>query len=368
MNRFIYAIGENGVKSGKRATIHDVARQADVSAATVSKILNGVTTVKQENVDRVMAAIKALGYRADPVASELRHGQRRLVAAIVPELENPFFGALLSGIEDAAEAAGYKVMFGTSRESEERELEVIRRMSDWRVAGAIVVPVQSERGRGAALLGELGITSVFLDRVSASSDFDTVTADNFQASADVAQYLADQGHRHILVHCATATSEAVRVRVEGFTTCLHRIDENIRIDVLLHDAEQPDKRAVLSQHWDTYNPRNTPTAVFSLSQHSTLVVLSELRRRKIAVPDQVALVGFDDAEWMRTTWPSITAVAQPVEIMAKQAVAALLSRFENGENGYPVHHLERCVLNIRESTHSNDAGRIMRRNLDQSGT
>ena len=356
------------MKSKKRATIHDVARQAGVSAATVSKILNGVTTVKQPNVDSVMAAIAELGYRADPVASELRQGQRRLIAAIVPELNNPFFGALLSGIEDAAEKAGYKVMFGTSRESEEREIDVIRRMHDWRVSGAIVVPVQSERGRGAALLGDLGVTSVLLDRVSASSAFDTVTADNFRASADVAQYLADQGHRHILVHCATATSEAVRMRVEGFTSHMRSIDVGIQVDVLLHDADQQDKRAALSQHWDGYSARNMPTAVFSLSQHSTLVVLSELRRRKIAVPDQVALVGFDDADWMRTTWPSITAVAQPVEIMAKQAVAALLARLENDGDGYPVQHLERCVLNIRESTHSNDAGRIARRNLDQSGT
>lgn len=356
------------MKSAKRATIHDVARQAGVSAATVSKILNGVKTVKQENVDRVMTTIKALGYRADPIASELRHGQRRLIAAIVPELENPFFGALLSGIEDAAEAAGYKVMCGTSRESEVRELDVIQRMNDWRVAGAIVVPVQSERGRGAALLGELGITSVLLDRVSASSTFDTVTADNFRASADVAQYLAEQGHRHILVYCATSTSEAVRMRVEGFTSSMRSIDESIRVDVLTNDVDQQDQRAVLSQYWEGYSALDMPTVVFSLSQHSTLVVLSELRRRTIAVPGQVALVGFDDAEWMRTTWPSITAVAQPIEIMAKQAVSALLLRLEDDGAGYPVQHLERCVLNIRESTYSNDAGRIVRRNLNQPRT
>ena len=355
------------MKSRKRATIHDVARHAGVSAATVSKLLNGVTTVQQTNVDRVMAAIAELGYRADPVASELRQGQRRLIAAIVPELDNPFFGALISGIEDAAEKAGYKVMLGTSRESEEREMEVIRRMHDWRVSGAIVVPVHSERGRGAALLGDLGITSVLLDRVSASSAFDTVAADNFRASADVAHHLAEHGHRHILVHCATSTSEAVRMRVEGFTSCMGNIDPGIRVDVLLGDADQQDKCTVLGEHWDRYG-RTMPTAIFSLSQHSTLVVLSELRRRKIAVPDQVALVGFDDADWMRKTWPSITAVTQPVDIMAKKAVAALLTRLKNDGNGYPVQHLERCVLSIRESSHTNDARRIMRRNLDQSRT
>jgi len=99
-----------------------------VSAATVSKILNGVQTVKPANVVRVHEAISKLRYRADPVASELRQGQRRLIAAVVPELENSFFGALLRGIDEAAEEAGYKVILGTSRESEDREIEVIQRM------------------------------------------------------------------------------------------------------------------------------------------------------------------------------------------------------------------------------------------------
>ena len=158
------------------------------------------------------------------------------------------------------------------------------------------------------------------------------------------------------------------MRVEGFTSSMRSIDESIRVDVLINDVDQQDQRAVLSQYWEGYSALDMPTVVFSLSQHSTLVVLSELRRRTIAVPGQVALVGFDDAEWMRTTWPSITAVAQPIEIMAKQAVSALLLRLEDDGAGYPVQHLERCVLNIRESTYSNDAGRIVRRNLNQPRT
>jgi len=346
--------------SGRRATIHDVAREACVSAATVSKILNGVQTVKRANVDRVQEAIRKLKYRADPVASELRQGQRRLIAAIVPELENSFFGALLQGIDEAAEAAGYKVIIGTSRESEDREIEVVQRMHDWRVAGAILVPVVSECGLGASKLSELGISSVLVDRVASSTIFDTVAADNYKASADVADYLAEQGHQQFLVHCATTTSQAIDNRARGFTDRLAERNGNASVDTLLHQPEADDQREQLGRYFDVKGCDAQPTAIFSLSQHSTLIALSELRRRALAIPEQVALVGFDDADWMQTTWPSITTVSQPVDEMARLAVKTLLTRLAKTADTIPVQHLEPCALCIRESTELDPTHNILR--------
>lgn len=351
--------------SGRRATIHDVAREAGVSAATVSKILNGVQTVKQANVERVQTAIRKLNYRADPVASELRQGQRRLIAAIVPELENSFFGALLQGIDEAAEAAGYKVIIGTSRDSEEREFEVVQRMHDWRVAGAILVPVVSERGRGASRLSELGISSVLVDRVTASTVFDTVSADNYKASADVADYLAGQGHERFLVHCATTTSQAIENRARGFSDGLAQSAAGAQVDTLLYQPDATDQREPLRQYFDAKNGNAHPTAIFSLSQHSTLIALSELRRRALAIPQQVALVGFDDADWMQTTWPSITTVSQPVEKMAQLAVKTLLTRLTQSTDTFPVQHLERCGLHIRESTQLDPTHNTLRYSVEQ---
>lgn len=350
---------------GKRATIHDVAREAGVSAATVSKILNGVKTVKQANVDRVRGAIGKLNYRADPVASELRQGQRRLIAAIVPELENSFFGALLQAIDEAAEAAGYKVIMGTSRDSEEREIEVIQRMHDWRVAGAIVVPVLSERGLGASKLSELGISSVLVDRVTASTEFDTVAADNYKASADVADYLIGQGHERFLVHCATTTSQAIESRARGFTDRVAQCAGSATVDTLLFQPDATDQREQLRQYLDKKGSKARPSAIFSLSQHSTLIALSELRRRALTIPQQVALVGFDDADWMQTTWPSITTVSQPVEAMAQQAVRTLLARLAQSADTFPVQHLERCTLHIRESTQLDPTHNILRYSVEQ---
>ncbi|WP_343116144.1 LacI family DNA-binding transcriptional regulator [Ostreiculturibacter nitratireducens] len=338
-----------GEDKQRRATIHDVARAAGVSAATVSKVLRGVASVRSENAERVREAVRELDYRMDPLAAGLRHEQRRIIGAVVPDLESPFFGALVTGLERAAEEAGYHMIVASSRESEERESDLVARMADWRVAGTILVPVRSERGEGATRMRELGMQAVLVDRASADDDFDTVTADNSEASAKVADLLIGQGHRHILLHGATRISKAVRTRLDGFTERAQTLDPQVRIDTLLSDDDPETQRGAVRTYFDGHTGAERPTAVFSLSQHSTLLVLSELRRRGLRIPQDVELVGFDDADWMQTTWPSITAVAQPVAAMAERAVSVLLERIEGGNKGAPTSHLEPCTMLVRES-------------------
>ncbi len=333
----------------KRATIHDVARYAGVSAATVSKVLRGVKTVRADNAERVRAAVAALDYRMDPVASGLRGEQRRIIGAVVPDLESPFFGKLVTGLERAAEEAGYHMIVATSRESEAREADLVTRMNDWRVAGCVLVPVRSERGEGPARLRDLGMQAVLVDRVSADDAFDTVAADNHAASAAVAEFLVGLGHRHVLLHGATQISKAIRTRLAGFSSRARALDPQVRIDELLSDAPLDSQRPAIRAYFESHEAEDRPTAVFSLSQHSTLLVLSEIRRMGLRVPEDIALVGFDDADWMQTTWPSITAVAQPVTAIAERALGALLARVEGESTGFPVQHLEPCTMLVRQS-------------------
>ena len=342
-------------QKAKRATIHDVARNARVSAATVSKVLRGVATVKPENAARVHAAVAELGYRIDPVASGLRNEKRRIIGAVVPDLESPFFGALATALERAAETAGYHTIIASSRESEAREADLVARMHDWRVAGTILAPVRSEQGQGADVLRRLDMRAVLVDRVSADDHFDTVTADNYAASAHVAEFLLAQGHRHILLHGATQLSKAVRTRLDGFAERARALDPDVRIDTLLSDEDLAGQRRAIRAYFDARAQPGIPTAVFSLSQHSTLLVLSEIRRRGMRCPDEIALVGFDDASWMQTTWPPITAVEQRVAAIADTAMATLLGRIEGGLTGFPVQHLEPCVMHVRDSAEPNEA-------------
>lgn len=336
-------------QKSRRATIHDVARHAGVSAATVSKVLNGVTTVKPPSVERIHKAIAELDYRMDPLASGLRNEQRKIIGVVVPDLESPFFGALVTSLERAAEDAGYHMIIASGRESETREAELVARINDWRVSGMVLVPVRSERGLGAQTLRELGVYAVLVDRVSADEHFDTVSADNHEASAAVADFLVDRGHKHILLHGATRISKAVQTRLAGFTERVQALDPDVKIDELLSDDDLDTQRDAIHRYFEERQGDQRPTAIYSLSQHSTLLVLSELRRRDIRIPDDIALVGFDDVDWMQTTWPSITAVAQPVAAMAERALAALLARVEGENQGFPVQYLEPCTMHVRQS-------------------
>ncbi|MCT8997536.1 LacI family DNA-binding transcriptional regulator [Chelativorans intermedius] len=329
----------------KRPSIHDVARRAGVSAATVSKVMHGVPTVKAENAERVFEAVRQLGYRADPLASDLRRSKRRIIGAIVPELESEFFGSIVTHLERLAERRGYTLVAASSGESEEREAEILRRMEDWRVAGVVLAPVRDEHGPAGEMMRAQGMTGVMIDRVLSDKTFDTVSADSLSASAEVARELADRGHRHVLVIGLGEQGACVRARLEGFRRTAEALDPQMRIDVLLSESSVEPLRGAIR---DYFSRGERPTAVFSLFLKGTLVALSEFRRRGWHCPDDISLIGFDDAEWMQVTWPSIAAVVQPVERIAAHAMERLFRRID-GETGPPMARLEPCRFLVRES-------------------
>jgi DNA-binding LacI/PurR family transcriptional regulator len=331
-------------KTKSRPSIHDVAKHAAVSAATVSKVLRGVKTVKAANAGKVHLAVKELDYRMDPFASDLRRETRRIISVVVPELESEFFGRLTSRLEILAEEAGYSLVIASSHESEDREKQLVERMHDWRVAGTILAPVRSERGTGATVMKNRNMTGVLVDRVVANDSFDTVTANNAHASAEVARTLIEAGHRHVLLLGLSEVSKNVRTRINAFKQAAESTCSEMSIDVLLAEDPSEDLRAALARYLD----RNNPSVVFSLFQKGTLAALSEFRRRGIQCPQEISLVGFDDAEWMQATYPSVTAVVQPVKQIAEQAFSKLLSRI-NGDSGYAQCQLETCRLQQRES-------------------
>lgn len=336
----------------RRPSIHDVASRAGVSAATVSKVMQGVSTVRPDNVQRVFDAVEFLGYRVDPLASDLRRAKRRIVGAIVPEFESEFFGSMITQLERLAEQRGYALVAASSRESEAREKEILSRMHDWRVSGVVLAPVRNEQGPAAAYMKANGMTGVVIDRVLADGSFDTVSADSAAASAEVARALVGLGHRHMLVIGLGEQAATVHARLEGFRNAASALAPEVRIDVILSDSDVDPLRTALR---DYFAKGERPTAVYSLFLKGTLVALSEFRRQGWHCPDDISLVGFDDAEWMQVTWPAIAAVVQPVRQIAVQAMDVLFRKI-GGEEAPPRARFEPCKVLMRESVGS--PGRI----------
>ena len=225
-------------KENRRPSIHDVAKHAEVSAATVSKVLAGDQTVKHRNIERVTASVAMLGYRVDPVASDLRRNQRRIIGAVVPEFESVFFGTVVAQLELEAEKRGFALVATSSRESEERERELLTRMHDWRVAGVIVAPVRNEHGPAAEALKKFGMRGVFIDRVLSDDVFDTVSADAAHASAQVARELVSSNHRHFLLVTFNEEGSDLGARLGGFC------DQALELDPMCTiECDQMSKRS-----------------------------------------------------------------------------------------------------------------------------
>ena len=292
------------------------------------------------------------GYRVDPLASDMRRAKRRIIGAIMPEFESEFFGSMITELEGLAEQRGYTLVAASSRESEAREREILARMHDWRVAGVVLAPVRNEHGPAAEFMKLNGMTGVLIDRVLADDAFDTVSADSAAASAEVARALLGKGHRHILVVGLGQQAATVRARLDGFRAKALELVPDVRIDVVLSESDVEPLRALLRDYFgEGANGGERPTAVYSLFLKGTLVALSEFRRRGWHCPNDISLVGFDDAEWMQVTWPAIAAVVQPVRQIAVHAMDVLFRRIE-GEEGPPTARLEPCKVLMRESVGS----------------
>ncbi|TJW74995.1 MAG: LacI family transcriptional regulator, partial [Mesorhizobium sp.] len=282
----------------------------------------------------------------------MRRAKRRIIGAIMPEFESEFFGQMVSELEGLAEQRGYTLVAASSRESEAREKEILARMHDWRVAGVVLAPVRNEHGPAAGFMKANGMTGVLIDRVLADDAFDTVSADSAAASAEVARALVGQGHRHVLVVGLGQQAATVRARLEGFRKTALELTPDIRIDVVLCESDVEPLRTLLRDYFSKREAGNDrPTAVYSLFLKGTLVALSEFRRRGWHCPNDISLVGFDDAEWMQVTWPAIAAVVQPVREIAGNAMEVLFRRIE-GEDGPPRARLEPCKVLMRESVGS----------------
>jgi len=172
-------------RAGSRVSMQNVAAYAGVSIATVSKVMQGVPSVLPENVTKVQNAIEALGYRINPLGAELRRGRRNLVGVIVPTLEHSGIARFLTALETRVEARNHALFVATSRDSAAREAEVVGRMTDWHVAGIVILPVEGQSGPSSLLLDDAQVPAVFVEHLSGEPEFDSVVPDYDDLASEV---------------------------------------------------------------------------------------------------------------------------------------------------------------------------------------
>jgi DNA-binding LacI/PurR family transcriptional regulator len=328
--------------TNKLPSIRTVASIAGVSTATVSNVLNARRSVAPELAERVRAAVAELGYIADLGASRLRSRKSAVAGVVVPDLANPFFGAFVAALEHASRKDGYDLLIVSAGDDPAQEAARLRTLLTWRPAGLIIVPRGNEvAGLDAALAARVPIVAA--DRFPTGQAMDVVAVDNRAAAGDVTRHLIAGGRRHILAAAADLSIGNVRERCEGIRLAA---GSEAEIEIIEVGDTLAESRARLTERLTRGLP---PDALFTLNNITTLGALGALAASGLRVPDDIALVGFDDEEWMRAVSPPLTAVHQPVELLGREAWDRLMARI-GGDTEPPRQIRLACTLEIREST------------------
>lgn len=317
-------------------TIYDVARHAGVSAATVSRVLNGRSTVDAALAERVLAAVADLGYRRNAVARNLRKRQTSLWAVIISDVENPFFTSMVRGVEDVASAAGYSVVLCNSDENPEKESNYIAAALSERMAGVIISP-SSLRVEDVNLLLDSGCPVVVVDRELKGVKGDSVLVDNEHGAEAATAHLIDQGYERVACITGPRRVATATQRLRGYRKALKTAGQPVD-DSLIRVADFRE-RGGHDAMASLLDEGAAPDVVFATNNLMTVGALECLAERGLAIPTDVAVVGFDEIPWADLVRPSLTTVAQPTYEEGRAAAELLTQRITD-----PTRKPERLIL------------------------
>ncbi|TDC72407.1 LacI family DNA-binding transcriptional regulator [Streptomyces hainanensis] len=329
--------------------IKEVARQAGVSVGTVSNVINRPHMVADETRERVQSAIVELGYVRSESARQLRAGQSRIIALLVLDMANPFFVDVASGAERVARAATLGVMLCNSAQSTSEESDYLSLFAEQRVRGVLVTPADMS-GRNLADFRRHGIPFVLVDRVLPSAEGCSVSVDDVLGGTLAVRHLLARGHSSVAYVSGPMTLQQCQDRKEGAEAAL--TEAGLPASALRHlEAERLDVAAGRDAGGRLLGMADRPTAVFCANDLLALGVLQALFAAGVRVPDEVALVGYDDIEFAAAAAVPLTSVRQPAVRMGRQAAELLLE--ETGEEA-GLHRHQRIVLDpeliVRESS------------------
>lgn len=336
------------INSPRMSSLQEVAERAKVSIATVSRVLNKSDKVVPETRAVVEQALLDLGYRPSRVARRLRmnSGHAHLVGLIIPDIQNPFYAEIARGVEDAAYAHSYALILCNSDENVEKGRFYLDVMRDESVDG-LVLPPFDETDVAVIEMVKSGMPVVCVDRSLAKVKTDLVEVDNHQGALEAVNHLIEKGHRSIGLIEGRSHVSTSRERRRGFLDALaaHGISprkEHMRAG----DFKQESGRVLANELLDLRKP---PTALFVCNNLMTVGALAAIHHRGLRIPQDVAVVGFDDLPWAEALDPPPTVVRQPAYEVGKQAMELLLKRIV--EPGRPPVTLRlRPELVIRRST------------------
>jgi DNA-binding LacI/PurR family transcriptional regulator len=312
----------------KPPTIRDVAEAADVSTATVSRVLAGADLVTDELKERVFEATRRLRYTPNRVARNLRRRTTRMIGVVVPDIENPFFTSIIGGVEEVLQAANYILLLANYNESPAKEYELLRTLGAEGAAGIIFTPSNAPNADYQDLVREPA-PMVAISRYPEGLNVDMVAVANSAGARAATDHLIRLGHKTIGFINGPIGISTARERQAGYLEAFAAAGLEPQRDLIVHGEFRQDgghhaMQALLSLD-------RPPTAVFTASNLMTLGALQAIHERGLRIPKQIAVVGYDDLPWATSLQPPLTAVAQPARDVGVTAARLLLDRLAEPE-------------------------------------
>ncbi|NBC86928.1 MAG: substrate-binding domain-containing protein [Bacteroidetes bacterium] len=306
------------------ATLEDVARQAGVSISTVSRTINRPDMVNDDTRTRVKAAIDDLGYQPNRVARRLRRldGRAHMLGLLIPDIQNPFYSDVVRGAEDVAYARDAAVILCNTDETSDREQFYVDVLKAESADGVILPPIA--RSDLNLDIKNIGMPLVFFDRRISDASVDTVVVDNERGARDIVNHLIELGHRRIGLINGPETIATSAERAAGYRRALH--DQGIPFDDELVREGRPIRDAGKALTDELLRLDHAPSALFAANNQLALGVLESVREHDLRIPEDIAVVTFDDAPWAKLLDPPLTTVRQPSYEMGRRAADLLFDR------------------------------------------
>ncbi len=333
-----------------QVTIKDLARHLNISVATVSRAMRDMPEIKAETRDAVLKLAKEWDYQPNILATNLVKSRTKTIGVIVPDLAYHFFASVIKGIEEEAFARGYSLLLTQTSELYERELINVQNLSRGQVEGFIVsISQETTDFEHLKRLQRKGIPLVFFDRDAEEIDVPKVMVDNVGAAYEATKHLIDNGSKRIAFLAGPSNVTVSNLRQSGYEKALK--DSGMKLDKTLVVHGNYNLQQAIELTHELFELENPPDGLVVVSDRLAVGAIAALRKKNIRIPEDVAIVSFNDDPLCTIVTPTLTSVAQPTLEMGKMAMSLLLHKIEQPDSpDKPEVKVFKTELKIRESS------------------
>jgi LacI family transcriptional regulator len=330
-------------------SVREVAAAASVSVGTVSNVLNRPEKVAPETVERVLSVIQDLGYVRNDAARQLRAGRSRTIGLIVLDAGNPFFAEVARGAEDRAAEAGMSVLLGNSDESPQREAGYLDLFREQRVNGVLLTPA-GESVAGLERMQDAGVPVVLVDREAPGTSLRSVSVDDVEGGYLAVQHLLSRGRSRIAYVCGPRSIRQVADRLTGAQRAIAEVP-GAQLEVIELPALTVLQGRAAGEQLVARPRAERPDAVFAANDLLAVGLLQALQLMgDLRVPDDIALIGYDDIDFAAATVVPLSSIRQPAHLIGYTAVDLLLRHLDAAADVDEPHVRFQPELVIRAST------------------